>query len=158
MLAGTSHFSFTVADTDASCAWYERILGLRVVHRQRQDNDYTREFVGVPDAVLEIAELELPGTSAGGHPILLELVEYVQPKGAAVAPAVNDVGGAHLSLVVDDLEMEYERLRAAGVQFRSPPVRITEGVNEGGHICYLSDPDGITVELFQPRPSGSQER
>jgi hypothetical protein len=29
-------------------------------------------------------------------------------------------------------------------------VDITEGMNKGGRACYLKDPDGITLELFQP--------
>jgi hypothetical protein len=37
-----------------------------------------------------------------------------------------------------------------GVEFCSPPVAITAGANRGGFTCYLRDPDGITLELFQP--------
>jgi hypothetical protein len=29
-------------------------------------------------------------------------------------------------------------------------VRITSGPNEGGYVVYLYDPDGYTIELFQP--------
>ena len=43
----------------------------------------------------------------------------------------------------------YEELKARGVEFRSPPVEITAGANQGGWGVYLLDPDGITVELFQ---------
>jgi hypothetical protein len=41
----------------------------------------------------------------------------------------------------------------AGVQFRSEPVEITSAVNRGAWGVYLSDPDGITLELRQP-PAG----
>jgi hypothetical protein len=37
--------------------------------------------------------------------------------------------------------------------FVSPPVEVDTGINRGGFGLYLKDPDGITVELFQP-PGG----
>jgi hypothetical protein len=30
-------------------------------------------------------------------------------------------------------------------------VAITHGVNQGGYAVYFSDPDGIALELLQPR-------
>ena len=48
----------------------------------------------------------------------------------------------------------YEDLVAQGVtSFVSAPVEVDTGINRGGLALYLRDPDGITVELFQP-PSG----
>ena len=37
-----------------------------------------------------------------------------------------------------------------GVRFRTGPVSITAGPNRGGLVVYLYDPDGFTVELFEP--------
>jgi catechol 2,3-dioxygenase-like lactoylglutathione lyase family enzyme len=60
-----------------------------------------------------------------------------------------NVGSSHISLVVEDLQSAYAELDARGAEFRSPPVEITAGANQGGWGVYLLDPDGITVELFQ---------
>ena len=47
--------------------------------------------------------------------------------------------------------MVYASLLERGVtSFVSPPVEVDTGVNRGGLALYLRDPDGITVELFQP--------
>lgn len=148
MLSAYSHFSFVVHDIERSVCWYRDVLGLRLVARQRQDNEYTRRFVGVPGAILEVAEFALPDGSATDD-VLLELLEYVEPRGERPALRRQDVGNAHLSFVVDDIVAEHERLSQAGASFVTPPVRIEEGVNAGGWICYLCDPDGITLELFQ---------
>ena len=44
-----------------------------------------------------------------------------------------------------------ERSDAAGYAPRSTaPVHITEGPNAGARSFYVRDPDGYTVELFQP--------
>jgi catechol 2,3-dioxygenase-like lactoylglutathione lyase family enzyme len=149
MLRAYSHFSFVVHDIERSVAWYRDILGLRLVARQRQDNEYTRRFVGVPGAILEVAEFALPRAGAEAE-VLLELLEYVEPRGERSALRRQDVGNAHLSFIVDDIIAEHERLSRAGASFVTPPVRIEEGVNTGGWVCYLCDPDGITLELFQP--------
>jgi catechol 2,3-dioxygenase-like lactoylglutathione lyase family enzyme len=149
VLRAYSHFSFVVRDITRSVAWYRDVLGLELVARQRQDNEYTRQFVGVPGAILEVAEFALPGATASDD-LLLELIEYVEPHSESAPPRRQDLGSAHLSFIVDDISAEYERLSSAGVKFVTPPVRIEEGVNVGGWICYLSDPDGVTLELFQP--------
>jgi catechol 2,3-dioxygenase-like lactoylglutathione lyase family enzyme len=146
------HFSFTVSDLDASIDWYTRVLGLELVHRQVQDNAYTRTLVGIPDAVLEIAQFKIPGVSPGLSTHMLELVEYKRPKGERPPLLTYNVGDAHLALLVTNIHTEYERLRQQEVVFRNPPVAITEGANRGGYSCYFQDPDGITLEMLQPSP------
>ena len=147
MFGGLSHFAFTVSDIESSVHWYEMILGLRLVARQRQDNAYTRQMVGFADAVLEVAEFELDPRNA--H-LTLELIQYVSPPGDRPSLPTVNVGVAHLSFIVADIDSEYRRLTGRGVEFISPPVDISEGMNKGGRACYLRDPDGITLELFQP--------
>ena len=61
------------------------------------------------------------------------------------------MGASHLCFLVEDLPALYEQLREQGVDsFVSPPVEVDTGVNKGGYALYLRDPDGISVELFQP--------
>jgi len=149
MIVDVMHFSFTVTDIERSIAWYTSVLGLELVHRQRQDNPYTRTLVGFPDAVLEVAQFRVPGLMPQHSTHMLELVEYVQPKGAQVELQTNQVGVAHLAFVVDDIHSRHRRMEAEGVLFRNAPVAITEGANKGGWSCYFHDPDGITLELLQ---------
>jgi catechol 2,3-dioxygenase-like lactoylglutathione lyase family enzyme len=151
------HFSFTVADIEASTHWYQEIVGLELIHRQPGDNDYTRTLVGIDDAAIEVAHLRVPEAHSGRFTPILELIQYVRPVADTHARPINNVGAAHLAFVVDDLSAEYDRLLAAGVDFVNPPVRITEGVNEGGSACYLRDPDGIALELLQ-RPGEPSPR
>jgi catechol 2,3-dioxygenase-like lactoylglutathione lyase family enzyme len=151
MIADVLHFSFTVSNLERSIEWYTRVLGLELVHRQRQENEYTPILVGMPGAVLEIAQFAVPGVPPSRSTHMLELVEYVTPRGAEPRELpTNDVGCAHLALLVTDIHERYERMQGHGVAFRNPPVEITEGANAGGFACYFHDPDGITLELLQP--------
>ena len=154
MIADVLHFSFTVSDIEASIDWYTRVLGLELVHRQRQENEYTQILVGIPGAVLEVAQFAVPGVPPARSTHMLELVEYVTPRGAPFGElATNSVGCAHLALMVTDIHERHARMCEQGVVFRNPPVAITTGANEGGFACYFHDPDGITLELLQPSPA-----
>ena len=55
-------------------------------------------------------------------------------------------GRNRIHLIVDDLDAEIERLRGAGLPFRSDVV-----TGPGGRQILLADPDGNLIELFQPR-------
>lgn len=149
---GVWHFSFTVSDLDRSVAFYRDLLGFELVHTQEQDNPYTRRLVGLPDAVLRVAQLAIPGQPRGLSTHDLELVEYVRPKGVRGDGRICDPGAAHLAITVSDARGEHERLSAAGVRFVSAPNAITAGVNEGGFACYFHDPDDIVLELLEPPP------
>jgi catechol 2,3-dioxygenase-like lactoylglutathione lyase family enzyme len=152
MIINTWHFSFTVADIEQSIAFYRDILGLELVHRQEQSNAYTRKFVGYPDAHLKVAQFRIRGRSENRSGHLLELVQYVAPKGQKVDTRTPNPGTAHLAFEVDDLQAEYQRLVQHGVRFRSEPVAIEAGINKGGFTVYFLDPDEITLEMIQPPP------
>jgi catechol 2,3-dioxygenase-like lactoylglutathione lyase family enzyme len=149
MLVDTWHFSFTVSDIEQSVRFYRDILGLELVHRQEQANEYTRKFVGYPDAHLLVAQFRIPGVPAGRSGHLLELVQYVAPVGKRVDTRTKNPGSAHLAFQVDDIRGEYQRMREKGVRFRTEPVAIEAGINKGGYTCYFLDPDDITLEIIQ---------
>lgn len=67
--------------------------------------------------------------------------------GARATPA-DAAGPGHnrIHVVVGDLDAEIERLRTAGVPFRSDLVS-----GPGGRQILLADPAGNLIELFQPK-------
>lgn len=58
-----------------------------------------------------------------------------------------DAGRNRIHLIVTDLDAEIERLRQAGLSFRSD---ITAG--PGGRQILITDPAGNLIELFEPAP------
>ena len=73
--------------------------------------------------------------------------------GARATPAdATTAGRNRIHLTVDDLDAEINRLRAAGLPFRSDVV-----TGPGGRQILLTDPAGNLIELFQPahRPATS---
>jgi catechol 2,3-dioxygenase-like lactoylglutathione lyase family enzyme len=143
------HTGYTVSDLDRSVAFYCDMLGCEVLATQEKQGGYLAAIVGHHDAHVRMAHLRLPG---GEH--VIELFQYVAPVGEHPRLEVPNVGTSHICFLVDDLPRAYEELRARGVDsFVSPPVEVDTGINRGGYGLYLRDPDGITVELFQPPAS-----
>lgn len=68
--------------------------------------------------------------------------------GARATPSDATAPGRNrIHLVVDDLDAEIERLRAAEIPLRSDLV-----AGPGGRQVLIADPAGNLVELFQPGP------
>lgn len=146
-LGDLHHVGLTVSDIERSIAFYCDLLGM-TLHRRRPhvDSDYVALQTGYPGVVLNVASLKVSPESRQS----LELVQYMNGGGPPAETATNRPGSSHLCLSVSDLRACHASLQARGVRFKSEPVRITAGPNEGGLVVYFYDPDGYTLELFQP--------
>ena len=114
---------YMVHDVEASLAFYTKLLGFEVLTK-------------FPPAFADVARgnlrLLLSGpTSSAGRPM---------PDGTKPAPG----GWNRIHLIVDDIEAEVARLRAAGARFRNDIL-----AGPGGKQILLEDPSGNVVELFQ---------
>jgi lactoylglutathione lyase len=151
-LTGVSHTGFTVSHLESSLRFYCGLLGMKMITQQVGAASYLSTITGFSNVELKIALLKTGEDSE--H--ILELLEYVSNQGTPQETATNRPGNGHLCFTVEDIWSTYERLKAEGVSFKSLPVGITEGVNKGASAVYFLDPDGFTLELFQPAPSHPQ--
>src|SRR3954451_8657221 len=115
---------YIVDDVEAALAFYTSNLGFTVL------TDFSPAFADVVRGQLRLL-LSGPASSAG-RPM---------PDGR------RPVGGGwnRIHLIVDDIDAEVERLRPAGVVFRSDVV-----TGPGGKQIVFDDPSGNPIELFQP--------
>jgi catechol 2,3-dioxygenase-like lactoylglutathione lyase family enzyme len=115
---------YIVADVEAALAFYTTHLGFR---------ERMNALPAFADVVRGPLRLLLSGPASSGGRTL--------PDGRTPEPG----GWNRIHLTVDDLAAEVERLRAAGLTFRSDVV-----TGPGGSQIVLDDPSGNPVELFQP--------
>ena len=148
-LTGVHHTGITVSNLDRSLAFYRDLLGIKVVAQQVGTAPYLSTITGFPGVQLKVAFLKAEENSE--H--VLELLEYTSHPAGPQDTATNRPGNCHLCFKVEGIWDLYERLRAQGVVFKSAPAVVTAGVNKGGYSVYLLDPDGVTLELFQPPSS-----
>ena len=115
---------YMVDDVEDSVAFYTEQFGFSVL---------SSAAPAFADVVRGNLRLLLSGPkSSAGRPM---------PDGRQPAPG----GWNRIHFVVDDIDAEVQRLRAAGVTFRND---VIEG--PGGRQTVLEDPSGNPIELFQP--------
>jgi catechol 2,3-dioxygenase-like lactoylglutathione lyase family enzyme len=116
---------YIVDDVAAAMRFYTTLLGFTV------ERDASPAFVSV---VRDGVRLLLSGDGSSGKRPL--------PDGQRQVPG----GWNRIHLEVTDIVADVNRLRAAGVVFRTPD--IVSG--PGGSQAIVDDPSGNPVELFQP--------
>jgi catechol 2,3-dioxygenase-like lactoylglutathione lyase family enzyme len=144
MLKNFDHVGFAVTDMERSLTFYRDLLGLEIVWERIFEEEYVRQLVGYPTLRLRTVFLRLPGTET-----CLELLEYQQVPRQHVDMHRANPGNAHLCIGVEDLDLVYEKLKAVGVDFVTPPVVSTAGNFKGSKTIYLHDPDGISMQLME---------
>ena len=90
-----------------------------------------------------------PGMPEGPYIDLLEWTEG----GYAVERSVKGTGFARMAMQVDDIDAEYARMKAHGVEFLSEPVLITLGAT-AIKIVFFEDPDGTVLEFVELSAGG----
>jgi len=78
----------------------------------------------------------------------LELIQYVEGAGNILNPVINNVGAAHIAFEVNDVDVFCKRLFENGVSLYGTPSTLPPPRVRG---VYIRDPDGITIELSEPR-------
>lgn len=141
MVTSYNHTSFTVSDIDASIAFYVDQLGLKLSRRWERVGPEIEALTGVVGARLSMALVMLGDFQ-------LELIQYVGGAGEVLNPVINNVGAAHIAFQVEDVDGLCERLVRNGVKLYGTPATLPPPRVRG---VYISDPDGITVELSEPR-------
>lgn len=121
-ITGLDHLVLTVADIDATCEFYVRVLGM------------TRETFAGGRTALKFGDQKFNLHPAGN--------EY-EPKAVKPVPGSED-----FCLIVEDVAAAEARLREAGVEIIEGPGPKTGARGELLSI-YCRDPDGNLVELSQ---------
>ena len=79
---------------------------------------------------------------------MIELLQYLQPRGRASEGRNYDTGNMHIAFRVSDIEKAFAKFKNTG-HFNSEPSTVKKGPLKGIKFVYFVDPDGVTLEFFQ---------
>ncbi len=148
-LGAVHHVGITVADLDRSAAFWGELLGVTPAPVEHLQGPGLGRLVGYPGVRIERRWVDLPGGLA------LELLQYLDREEPAYDPGTAHPGNVHVCLTVEDLPKAHARALACGARAVGEGwIVVPAGPNAGASIAYLRDPDGVTIELFEPAANG----
>lgn len=140
MIVGIHHVAIGVPDFQKGLEFYRDVLGFEVVSQgQISDNEAANRAVGLDEIRAEVAMLKAPNA-------YIELWQYSNPAPEDHRQRPSDYGYPHFALQVTDMQQEYERMRAAGMEFVGEPVDLGSS-----SAIYGKDPFGNVIEIYEIR-------
>lgn len=133
-ITALGHIALKVRDLDAMAHFWCDQVGLQEMERLRHDNGEAWLIY------LRITDTQF-----------LELIAGAE---TSKAPHDGPAGVTHISLTIDDLDVEAARLQANGVALTSP-IQTGEDGNRG---AWIEDPEGNRIELMEMAPECIQYR
>ena len=140
------HLRATCSDLDRSVSWY-RTLGFDVTSLTRRARVDGTPFCVTAEAEVSVARLRLPD-----EPFALVLVEWHEPPSHGRSyPLANHAGLYRFAIAVDDTRAAFGTFAGSGMEVSDPPAVVPlPGTNVPDMwIAFLTDPDGLTVELVE---------
>jgi glyoxylase I family protein len=141
MVKSFLHIGISVIDLEASIKFYSEIMQMNIERRNKYQGDLISRIVDVKDADLDICVLEK-------NNLRIELLDYNNDKRKKLIkyPNQDQPGLVHISFLVDNVDKEYERIKAYGYEFNSPPMVAREN---GPKITYFKGPDNVIIEIYE---------
>lgn len=143
------HVGYTVPDLDQAVDFFTRVLGGRVVFYAGPfadpDGDWMRTNLEVDRrASLRFAMVRL------GADTNVELFQYQVENQSTVPPRNSDVGGRHIAIYVDDIDVAVAYLRGFDdvTVLGEPTLNLSPSPNAGSRFVYFRAPWGMYFELF----------
>jgi glyoxylase I family protein len=144
-LARVDHIGFTVPDLDQATVFLVDVLGCTFLYSlgpYEHDDDWMAGHLGVhPRAVMRRLNFFRCGDQA-----VFEVFHYTAPDQRSEVPRNSDIGGHHIALYVDDLDLAITHLVEHGVTVQGPPTS-SVGPHEGQRWVYFLAPWGMQFEL-----------
>jgi catechol 2,3-dioxygenase-like lactoylglutathione lyase family enzyme len=152
MITSIRHYGITVSNLENAVHFFRDILGLVAGPILTVKGERVNELLQMANVLLHECFLTTPDNG------VVELIEYMQPRGEPINLKSCNFGVSHISFGVTNIGKMYEDLSAKGVIFNNRPQKTLmtgSGLNAGKYvsICYLKGPDNITIEFMEVHES-----
>ncbi len=141
MVKSFLHVGVGVKDLEESVRFYKEVMGMEEEYRAHNEGDRISRIVDVENANIDVCMLTK-------NDVRVELLAYksTNPDEQQSPVKQDSLGLTHLAFLVDDVDAEYERIKALGYEFNAPPMVAREN---GPKITYFKGPDNVIIEIFE---------
>lgn len=140
MIKDIRHTGIVIMDLEASLHFYCDLLGFQVAKQMEEAGDYIDNISSLRNVKVTTVKL----TSPTGQ--MIELLKYHSHPAEQKMREICEIGISHIAFTVDDLDIEYERLRGKGIQFNSTPQLSPDGYAK---VTFCRAPEGTLIELVE---------
>ncbi len=151
LLHRVHHIGVSVSDLDRSIAFYRDLFGAEPLFVNDMRGEGLSRGAGVEGADLRFCMIRIEN-------VVLELIEWRNPRPVRLDPTGPAVGAIHVAFEVPDIAAVHARLRERGIRFVAEPHRFGPEDEApavvGATFAYFQDPDGVGLEVYQKRDPG----
>ena len=140
MIKDIRHTGIVVDDLEASLHFYSDLLGFQIVKQMEEAGDYIDNISSLRKVKVTTVKI----TSPSGQ--MIELLKYNSHPIEQKTREISEIGISHIAFTVDNLDMEYERLKGKEIQFNSPPQLSPDGYAK---VTFCRAPEGTLIELVE---------
>ena len=140
MIKDIRHTGIVVTDLETSLHFYRELLGFQVAKQMEESGDYIDNISSLRNVKVTTVKM----TSLSGQ--MIELLKYHSHPAEQKMCEICEIGISHIAFTVDNLDIEYKRLRGKGIQFNSPPQLSPDGYAK---VTFCRAPEGTLIELVE---------
>jgi len=140
MIKDIRHTGIVVADLETSLYFYRDLLGFQVAKQMEEAGDYIDNISSLRNVKVTTVKM----TSPTGQ--MIELLKYHSHPAEQKMREICGIGISHIAFTVDNLDIEYKRLKDKGIKFNSPSQLSPDGYAK---VTFCRAPEGTLIELVE---------
>jgi len=140
MINDIRHTGVVVADLETSLHFYQDLLGFQIAKEMEEAGAYIDTVLSLHNVKVTTVKLISPSGQ------MVELLKYHSHPATQTIREICEIGISHIACTVDNLDIEYKKLKDEGISFNSPPQVSPDGYAK---VAFCRAPEGTFIELVE---------
>jgi len=134
------HIGIVVSNLDRALHFYKDLFNFEIVSDMEESGEYLDTILSLDNASVRTIKMKASGDT---------LIELLYFRSHPITPEIKNltqIGCSHVAFTVENIDLEYEKLKKEGVIFNAPPQLSPDGYAK---VTFCRDPDGTFIELVE---------
>ena len=140
MIKDIRHIGIVVKDLESSLYFYRDLLGLQIIKKMEESGNFIDNISSLKNVQVTTVKMSFPSGQ------MIELLKYHPHPAEQKMREICEIGISHIAFTVDNLDIEYKRLKDKEIKFNSPPQLSPDGYAK---VTFCMAPEGTLIELVE---------